>query len=374
MRRRVLVVLAMATGVWFASSVVMAAVAQIDDSATVNRQAVRNPQNGEPQPPPNQPPTTTRPPDNPNAPYINRALIPGRASSGSSQLLVRPTDEIATPSDVGAFRISCGFSHMSFDDPIVFPNQPGMAHLHSFFGNTDVDAYSTAESIRTSGNSTCATGIGNRSGYWIPSMIDTRDGRPLVPTDSLWYYKRGYSVPGTAAITAPPVGLRIIAGKASNAGPPPQFSSWYRWHCASSTEHYNYGFTIPDCPVGDSVSVEIWFPQCWDGINLDSPDHQSHMAYASTDHGGNGCPTTHPHPMPEITFNVSWVVPPGSSSTTWRLSSDIYPSSLPGGYSVHADWYNGWDVAIRDAWVNGCVRAQRDCHAHLLGDGREIYR
>jgi hypothetical protein len=47
--------------------------------------------------------------------------------------------------------------------------------------------------------------------------------------------------------------------------------------------------------------------------------------------------------------------------------------SLPGGYSSHADWVNGWEKAISDAWAAGCVEARRDCHAHLLGDGRMMY-
>jgi hypothetical protein len=31
------------------------------------------------------------------------------------------------------------------------------------------------------------------------------------------------------------------------------------------------------CPAGMMVNVR--FPTCWDGVNLDSPDHMSHVAY-----------------------------------------------------------------------------------------------
>ena len=37
------------------------------------------------------------------------------------------------------FLVECAFSHAAQDDPIVFPDQPGMSHLHVFFGNTVVD-------------------------------------------------------------------------------------------------------------------------------------------------------------------------------------------------------------------------------------------
>jgi hypothetical protein len=39
---------------------------------------------------------------------------------------------------------------------------------------------------------------------------------------------------------------------------------------------------------------------------------------------------------------------------------------------MHGDWFNGWKKDIMDAWVKGCNQASRDCHAHLLGDGRMI--
>ena len=76
---------------------------------------------------------------------------------------------------------------MAFDDPIVAPGGPGASHPHVFFGNTAIDAYSTITSIQTTGNSTCAGGIANRSGYWVPAIVDTRDNRPLVPVDILVY-------------------------------------------------------------------------------------------------------------------------------------------------------------------------------------------
>ena len=105
--------------------------------------------------------------------------------TGTSALKVAPTDEIAPPGGGhGAFRTVCTFSHMSFDDPIVFPGQPGRSHLHTFFGNTGTNANSTPESIRDTGNSTCRGGIANRSSYWVPTLIDTRDNTPLKPDGS----------------------------------------------------------------------------------------------------------------------------------------------------------------------------------------------
>lgn len=36
-------------------------------------------------------------------------------------------------------------------------------------------------------------------------------------------------------------------------------------------------FPKQPCPAG--IMVNVRFPTCWDGKNLDSPDHMSHVAY-----------------------------------------------------------------------------------------------
>ncbi|MGK2897197.1 MAG: DUF1996 domain-containing protein, partial [Burkholderiaceae bacterium] len=96
------------------------------------------------------------------------------------------------PNDIGAFRTVCDFARMANDDPIVFPGLPGASHLHTFTGNTGVDAFSTVASIAGSGNSTCHGGTLNRSSYWFPAMIDTANGQPLVPESNVVYYKGSY--------------------------------------------------------------------------------------------------------------------------------------------------------------------------------------
>src|SRR3954469_21703023 len=50
------------------------------------------------------------------------------------------------------------------------------------------------------------------------------------------------------------------------------------------------------------------FPACWDGKNLDSPDHQSHMY--STTRGGfleaGPCPASHPVRVPQVAYETMW--------------------------------------------------------------------
>ncbi|WP_066265886.1 DUF1996 domain-containing protein [Hydrogenophaga palleronii] len=283
---------------------------------------------------------------------------------------MQATNERPSASDgTGNFRTSCDYSHMAFDDPIVYPGQPGRSHLHAFFGNTAVNGNSTAASIANTGNSTCRGGVINRSSYWVPAMIDTRDGTPLKPSSSQFYYKTGYRGVVPSTVRAMPAGLRMIAGDMKNFSPSGPFAySCHGTNGASVPEQQ--GPSIPNCPVGSEVWQHIYFPQCWDGVNLDSPDHKSHMSYPIT---GRGCPASHPVPLPEITFNIIYPVSEANSTRRWRLSSDNYSSSIPGGYSAHGDWFNGWRPDIMETFVANCDRTALDCHSHLLGDGRAIY-
>ncbi|WP_026731554.1 DUF1996 domain-containing protein [Fischerella sp. PCC 9605] len=290
------------------------------------------------------------------------------AASGSGEFNVRPTDaQTATPGDgVGAFRTVCDPSHMNNDDAILFPNQPGKSHLHVYFGNTLADASSTYESLRSSGNSTCFGGIANRSAYWVPAVLD-KQGEPIQPAQSHFYYKSGYFGVSASQINKIPDGLRMIAGNAKATGP--QNTEHVHWGCWN--QYIGNLDSIPDskCQVGDFVKMGIDFPQCWDGKNLDSADHKSHVVYPVD----NACPSTHPVAIPTITMNILYSVPPDGDTSGWRLSSDTYGTDQPGGYSMHADWFDGWDPEIKETWTDSCVKQGIDCHSNLLGDGREMF-
>jgi len=302
-------------------------------------------------------------------PTVDASKIPAPAA-GYAGPRVMPANvadptQLPTPSSIGAFREPCTFSHMSFDDPIVYPGQPGRSHLHAFFGNTGTSASTTASSLASSGNSTCAGGTLNRTAYWVPAMIDTRTGTPVKPTGSIFYYKTGINSIDPSTIQAPPQGLRMISGDPSNSGP----SGPFRYGCVGATTWYWAGQALPACAVGQDMLMEIAFPQCWDGVNLDSPDHRSHMTWPV----GNTCPRTHPVPLPEIRFEIHYTITAADDPTKWRLSSDLYDTSLPGGYSAHADWFDGWDPSTMSTMITNCEQTQVDCHAYLLGDGRTLY-
>lgn len=61
------------------------------------------------------------------------------------------------------------------------------------------------------------------------------------------------------------------------------------------------------------------FPTCWDGKNLDSPDHMSHMSYPETGtfESGGPCPASHPVRTSQVMFEVIWDTKPFNDPSIW---------------------------------------------------------
>lgn len=274
----------------------------------------------------------------------------------------------------GNFRTFCRPSHLEWDDPIVYPNQDKAAHLHQFFGNSAVNESSTYQSLRTTGSSTCEGGPINRTGYWTPAMFDA-DGSVVPPNNILVYYKGGGlggAWDGGRQITLTenhdyirsynslPNGLRMIAGA-------PQ--GHIEWKC----QNEGGGKTnwIQDCPDGEDIYGVVSFPSCWDGENLDSADHRSHMAYRNYNNGWGRyeCPSTHPVQLPEITEIFYYTPRSGEDSSRWYLSSD---NGARSGTTLHADWFGAWDNAVMERWMNGCLRGMRNGNNGDLCDGQAL--
>jgi hypothetical protein len=264
----------------------------------------------------------------------------------------------------GANRFLCAYAKMAFDDPIVFPGKPNASHLHQFFGNTDVNANTTSATIGSTGSSTCSGGTANRTGYWTPALIDA-GGTVVAPSTATIYYKSGYQMK-PSLVQPMPTGLRMIAGD-KNWSNVSQNQERVWWTCDGGGGP-TYSSTIPACGV--RVMLIVIFPQCWDGVNLDSPDHKSHMAYPiySNATDGSKCPADHPVVVPEITEEFFWPVAGyRGSASTWHISSDM-DLTKPGGLSAHADWMMGWDPDVMKTFVTLCLDMSKDCQVNGIGN------
>lgn len=321
--------------------------------------------------------------------------------------LVKTTVTPSTVADAswrGIFRINCDFAHASYNDPIVYPGQENAAHLHRFYGNTEVDHSTNMESLYSQGDSSCQGNHLNRSSYWVPTLLapmyDPISGeqifdesgeaklqvvKAVVGNDDeaheVFYYSAG--VDNLSSIEAIPGGLKIIAGDHMGQPGQAQSTSIVRWHCQSweSNDSTNPRFSssIPQCVAPDRLRMDVFFPSCWNGVDLDSQDHKSHMAYPINQGGPNGtvCPSSHPVAVVRVSYHYAFGVKPdvyhpeSKSSDGWRLASDMYEvdSSSQGGMSLHADWFNGWHPEVMQALLDNCIKGGLDCHDGNLANG-----
>ncbi|MCY1140014.1 DUF1996 domain-containing protein [Actinoplanes sp. Pm04-4] len=243
---------------------------------------------------------------------------------------------------VAEFLADCPYSHRLPDDPIIFPGLPGASHMHSFFGSEVTNAFSTTQDLLNA-NSNCNPSI-DKSSYWIPTFYN--GNTPVEPTTGIFYYLGEGVRDDLIAQTQPfPLGLRIVAGNAKATGPNDNTIS--RWSCLHAGE-VGSSHDFVTCPPGTMLESYLDFPHCWDGVNLDSPDHKSHMAYPVN----NACPASHPVVVPKLRQVMRY--PVNGNPANFRLASGA-------GYTMHGDFFNAWPVEELARRVNDCIRPIVKC-------------
>lgn len=282
------------------------------------------------------PPSPLRPPWRR---VVSVALVVGLWAWPTSHLVAETREVDPTAGWV----VRCRFVRHLPDDPIVYPGDPGAAHLHAFFGNRSTDADSTYRTLRR-GRTSCGLPQ-DRAAYWFPAVYER--GQRVVPFTASFYYRNRISP--AASVRPFPRGLKIIAGRADAASPQP--TSIVYWDCDNGGSDENLDHPV-DCGDG-VVSANIKFPDCWDGRHKDSPRHRRHMAYSidRNDDGSFECPRTHPVAVPRLIYSLRFPVHDGR---TLSLSSGA-PRSM------HADFINAWVQRKLHRLVVRCIRGQKDC-------------
>ncbi len=267
----------------------------------------------------------------------------------------------------GQFRTACEFSHFGYDDPLIYPGQPGASHLHMFFGNTDVNAFSTYDTLINSGSSTCNGQELNRTGYWVPAMFDDK-GNVRVPERVVVYYKGEGQTRGRAQLY--PEGAAMIAQQDLNAIEPGAGGTKgkYTYVCSDnfSAQLGEQSLTMLGCdgnrwtndPNHWSVlEVNVKFPTCWNGKD---PSNIDNFGLADGAWYGAYCRGEYNINLPNLEYFVNYRVDPGENTANWFLSSDIDPTSFgtaggSKGASIHGDWWGGWHKETNQAFLDNCV-------------------
>ncbi|MFI5839130.1 DUF1996 domain-containing protein [Catenuloplanes sp. NPDC051500] len=246
---------------------------------------------------------------------------------------------------VSEFLADCPYTHRLPDDPIIFPGLPGASHMHSFFGATVTNAMTNLSDLLNS-QTTCNPRE-DTSSYWVPTLY--QDNVPVEPTIVTFYYLGEGVRDDIIATTQPiPQGLRIVAGNAKATGPNDNTIS--RWSCLHAGQ-VGSSHDFVNCPAGTMLESYLDFPQCWNGRDLDSSDHKSHMAYPVN----QACPSTHPVPVPKLRQVLRY--PVSGDPGRLRLASG-------GGFTMHGDFFNAWPVEEMARRVNDCIRPIIKCGAN----------
>ena len=296
----------------------------------------------------------------------------------------------AAPDVVGAFRFVCRAGQVAYIDPLAAPGGRSM-ELHQFFGNMDVKPTSNYASYRASGDSTCAQtnqGIsGNRSAYWNPAMLDGK-GMVVKPDYTTIYYKRR---PASDPIVSDPDhpqymgkavdiphGMRFIFGR-NMLNPAEAPTGGFYFNCDGPTAKPGHYKTMAEakanCPTAPNASgvrnrlgIIGSAPDCWNGKELDTADHRSHVAYSTYgDWGFPRCPSTHPFVIPQFTMRIWFTV--DDNLPTWKLSTAHMAPDEDVGSMMHADFDMAWSPVMHRRFHDGCINRKLNCSGGDLGDG-----
>ncbi len=212
-------------------------------------------------------------------------------------------------------------------DPLVTPGSIPSPHIHQIVGGNSFNATmdpATHDLVAKSSCTSC-TFTEDLSNYWTAVLyFKARNGSykrvPQRPNQFLdgnggitVYYIPPYD--GIEKVTAFKPGFRMLVGDAALNSPSqdpkvchrcmPKEGDMEHLNCASPDTK-----SLPAEPCVGGIRSVVTFPTCWDGRNVDSPDHKSHVSYPAVGNFGRNdiCPDTHPVKLPQLMLEIIWDV------------------------------------------------------------------
>ncbi|MFJ7072070.1 DUF1996 domain-containing protein [Streptomyces sp. NPDC098781] len=273
----------------------------------------------------------------------------------------------------GTFATSCGVNEnglFNSDNVIVAPGvSNGAHHFHDYIGNQSNDAFASDDDLANA--ETSCVDQGDKSTYYWP-VIRLQNGAQEQDANS-----PGGGIEGNAGeivtpkevtlnfvgnprskVTEMPRLLRIITGdaKAFVNGTANANASW----SCTGFEDRQLKDKYPLCPQGSDVVRTFKFQSCWDGQNIDSANHRTHVAFAAADGScANGFKAI-PQLVQRIVYDVDTPSLQDGGKTTPLFAVDSFPEQLHKPVTDHGDFINVFDEDLMSEMVD-CINAGREC-------------
>lgn len=242
-------------------------------------------------------------------------------------------------------------------DPIVNPGTVS-PHLHTIMGGNGFGFSMDYRQARASTCSSCSVKE-DKSNYWVPSLYFHAENGSFIPVDQvggalIYYLHRTEPGQDATDIEPFPEGFRMLAGDAarrSYSGSVPEQA--VNFTCLGSNKAQTLGLPNYNCPGG--LRAQIFFPSCWNGVDLDSTDHKSHVVYPSSANGGT-CPDGFKHRLMSLFYEVLWAVDEFKDMWYGDKQPFVFSNGDPTGYGYHGDFVSSFQVdPFHDLYFSGSL-------------------
>ncbi|MFI6488293.1 DUF1996 domain-containing protein [Streptomyces sp. NPDC050564] len=273
----------------------------------------------------------------------------------------------------GTFTSLCGVNankKFNTDNVIVAPGVTnGAHHLHDYVGNQSNDAFANNDTFAAA--QTSCQNQGDKSSYYWP-VVRIQNGTQDFDQNNDGGGKEGnvgaiqqakqaqikFVGNPKSKVVAMPKFLRIITGDAKTTTNGLANANAH-WSCTGFENKVQLTTQYPICPQGSSVVRTFKFQSCWDGQNIDSANHRTHVAFADAQGNcANGFKA-----IPQLTMRLVYNVPAptiqnGQVKNAYAV--DGFPEQLHKPATDHDDFINVFDENEMNKVVN-CINTGQRC-------------
>ncbi|MGW3446414.1 DUF1996 domain-containing protein [Streptomyces sp. NPDC001076] len=274
----------------------------------------------------------------------------------------------------GTFTTRCGTNqnkNHNTDNVIVAPGVTnGAHHEHDYVGNQKVNAFSTNDSLLAAPSS-CQNQSDLSAYYW--PVVREQNGQQEFDANALGGGKEGnvgkiitpvkaqikYVGSPASKVVAMPQFLRIITGDAKTTTNGLANANAH-WSCTGFENKVQLTQQYPICPQGSQVVRTFAFQSCWDGVNIDSANHRTHVAFA--DPASGVCPNGF-KAIPQLTMRLVYNLAQPSivnGQVKNAYAVDGFPEQLHKAATDHDDFISVTKNNLA-ATIANCINTGKKC-------------